>query len=61
VPWVRFTADFNFHVRHNVTIAYKAGMVLLVKQRCADEAIWQGKAITVDRPQDVNDAGRRAS
>lgn len=49
MPWVRFTAPFDFHIKHNVTIAYKAGGEYLVKQRCADEAMKAGKAVEAAR------------
>ncbi len=49
MPWVLFTAPFDFHVRHNVTISYKRGNSYLVKQRCADEALKAGKAVETQR------------
>lgn len=60
MPWVRFVADFNWHPRHNVTIAFKAGMVLLVTGRCAVEAQLAGRAEPAQRPekQDGDDARR---
>ncbi|OAM77701.1 hypothetical protein A3840_08705 [Devosia elaeis] len=44
MPWVRFKADFDWRPRQGVTIAYKAGMHLLVTTRCAEAAIAAGKA-----------------
>ncbi len=49
MPWVRFTARFDFHVKPNMTISYKAGNSYLVKQRCAEEAIKAGKAVETER------------
>lgn len=63
MPWVRFTKPFNFHVRHNVTIHYKAGGVYLVKHRCANEAAAAGAAEFCERPahksKEAFNAGRR--
>ena len=53
MPWVRFTAPFDFHVRHNVSISYKAGHEYLVKQECAAQAVKAGKAVTADRRRKV--------
>lgn len=53
MPWVRFTADFDFHPparRGRVVIAYKSGMILLVAQACADMAVTSGKATRTQRP-----------
>lgn len=51
MPWVRFTARFDFQVKTkpHVVISYKAGSVMLVKQRCFDEALSAGKAVAVER------------
>lgn len=49
MPRIRFTEVFNWHVRHNVTVSYKAGHEYLVTQRCAVEAITKGKAVEVSR------------
>ncbi len=56
MPWVRFTARFDFEVKPRVWISYKAGSVFLVKQRCFDEAVKAGKAIAVERRRKVSDA-----
>jgi len=55
MPWVRFTARFDFEVKPRVWIKYKAGSVLLVKHRCFDEAVKAGKAIAVERRRKVGD------
>lgn len=46
MPWFQFTDDFNWHVPERngiVTIAYKDGMKLLVREACAAEAEKAGK------------------
>lgn len=58
MPWVRFTAPFDFHVRHNITISYKAGNEYLVKQDCASQAVKDGKATRIVRRKVSRDAGR---
>lgn len=50
MPWVRFVADFDFHVRRTVNITYHAGHEYLVTTRCACEAIAQDKAVAIERP-----------
>ncbi len=57
MPWVRFTAPFNYHVKRNVTIAYKPGHVCLVKIACADQAIRSGKAVEIERPRKADKHG----
>lgn len=49
MPWVRFTANFDYHVRRNVNISYRAGCEYLVKAACAGEAIARGKAVATVR------------
>lgn len=44
MPWVRFTADFDFKVRPQLMIAYRRGKRHLVSQACAKAAIDAGKA-----------------
>jgi hypothetical protein len=58
MPRVRFTAPFQYHVRHNVTISYKAGHEYLVKQECAAQAVKAGKAQAVKRRKESPDAVR---
>ena len=52
MPWVRFTADFDFKPRPTVTIAYLAGDVRNVTRSCAAAAIASGKAERTVRPDD---------
>ena len=56
MPWVLFTAPFDFHVKPNVTISYRPGGTYLVKQRCADEAIKAGKAVATQRRKAIDHA-----
>ncbi|SMQ65882.1 hypothetical protein SAMN06295905_1340 [Devosia lucknowensis] len=44
MPWVRFKADFDWRPKPGVTIAYLAGMHLLVTTRCSSAAIGADKA-----------------
>lgn len=44
---VRFTADFNYLPRPQVTVAYKAGTIAYVRRECAELAIAAGKAEAV--------------
>lgn len=45
MPWIKFTEDFDWHVKPNVTIAYTAGQRYLVPQACEEAAIKAGKAV----------------
>jgi len=50
--WVRFTRDFDWsppETGGRVTMAYKAGMKLMVRRQCADEAIAKRAAIVEER------------
>lgn len=50
--WVRFLADFDWHPpekKGRVHIAYKAGMTLLVRRICGEQAIAAGKAVATER------------
>ncbi|CAN7430967.1 hypothetical protein LJR251_002747 [Rhizobium rhizogenes] len=58
---VRFTADFDYKPTPGITIAYKAGMQLLVKRDCADQAIAAGKAIDIYRKKDTTDGAKTIS
>ncbi len=50
MAWVRFTADFDYHPRPRVTIAYKTGMVMRVKRDCANQATALGRAVEMPPP-----------
>jgi flavoprotein len=48
MPWVTFTADFDWRppaFKRRVVLAYKSGTTELVKRDCATAAISAGKAI----------------
>jgi len=51
MPWVRFTKAFDWKPTLKVMFAYKAGAVYLVKRACADQAIKEGKAVEIERPE----------
>ncbi|MER2536032.1 MAG: hypothetical protein ABTQ31_12800 [Rhizobiaceae bacterium] len=67
MPWVRFTADFDFKPKPLVTIAYRAGHVLNVTSDCAAKAIAAGKAVRMKKsgksaePVEVDDDDGRAA
>lgn len=48
MPWVKFTADFDWHLKPSHVTAYKAGMRQLVTTPCAAEAIKLGKAVKLE-------------
>lgn len=49
MPWVRFTADFDFKPKPNVTQAFQEGQERNVTTPCADAAIANGKAVKLPR------------
>jgi hypothetical protein len=51
MPWVRFTANFDWSPRRNVEISYKADCAYLVTTRCANEAVAKGKADKIRKPE----------
>lgn len=50
MPWVRFTSDFDFKPKPQVTQAYKDGAVKLVTTACANAAIAAGKGEKAQKP-----------
>jgi hypothetical protein len=61
VPWVRFTGDFDWSPPERggrVTIAYRAGMVLLVTTACATAAAAADRAQHTMRPARSRDDER---
>lgn len=68
MPWVDFSRDFDWRVpgaKSKTTIAYKAGMKVLVKQQCADEAEAAGALVSrgkdePDHKADEDDAEKHA-
>jgi hypothetical protein len=51
MPWVEFTADFDWSPIPHVTTAYTKGMRLLVTQPCSKRAIELGRAVKVATPK----------
>jgi hypothetical protein len=51
MPWVTFTAAFDFKPKAAVTIAYRAGETRLVTTPCAQMAKAAGKAIASRKPK----------
>lgn len=45
MPWISFTADYDWKPTPAVTIAYKAGMTQFVTRACATLAVAAGKAV----------------
>ena len=52
---VRFIADFDYKPLPSMTIAYRAGMVCVVKRECADQAFAAGKAVDFFRNKEAAD------
>lgn len=50
MPWVHFTARFDWMPKRQVMIAYKAGMTCLVSAACAAAAKKKGVAVDAARP-----------
>jgi len=49
MPWIRFTADFDFKPKAAVTLAYVAGQEKNVTRECASRAVAAGKAVRIKR------------
>lgn len=50
--WVRFIKDFDWFPpegRGRFHIAYKAGMIELVRRKCGEDAIAAGAAVSTER------------
>lgn len=61
MPWLRFTATYDFISISVVTIRYPAGFVGLVTTPCANRAIAAGKAERLPTPtKDEAEAWRSA-
>lgn len=63
MPWVRFTADFDFTpaAERRVTIGYLAGMRQLVTTECFRAANGKGSAVKIPTPrrEDANRVRQR--
>lgn len=57
MPWVQFTADFDWKPTPQVTIAYRAGQRLLVTTPCANAAIAKSVAEKLKTPR-KSDGGK---
>lgn len=59
MPWFRFDHDFDFKPRPGVTVAYRAGMHVLVTRVCAlrAEALGRGKRERKPKTARVQDLG----
>jgi hypothetical protein len=55
---VQFTADFDWHPKYGVTIAYKAGWSGSVTRRCGEAAISKGLAERLKPPRREADNGQ---
>ncbi|GHC61594.1 hypothetical protein GCM10010136_02240 [Limoniibacter endophyticus] len=53
MPWVRFTANFDWSPRYGVTIAYKTGETYNVTRACAARALDVGRAERTTKPQET--------
>lgn len=54
--WVEFTADHDHVWPSRAVTAYKAGMILFVKNEVADAAIAKGRAREAEKPGDSRSA-----
>lgn len=50
--WVKFTADYDHIWPSRAHTAYKAGMILFVKNEVAEAAMGAGKAEETEKPED---------
>lgn len=51
MPWVHFTADFDWKPKPQVTIAYREGQRFLVTTPCANAALAKGVAVKLKTPR----------
>lgn len=47
--WVRFTADFDWKPKPQVTLAFLIGQERNVTRDCAEKAVAAGKAVRINR------------
>jgi len=52
VPWICFTADFDFRPSRRLALAYRAGTTLLVPTATADAAEAAGAGRRIPKPKD---------
>lgn len=53
--WVRFTSDFDFKPKRNVTMSYKIGNTVNVVKDCAEAAIKAGAAVEMKKTSKTAD------
>lgn len=58
MPWLHFTATYDFIPKPAVTIRYPAGYVGLVTTPCANRAVAAGKAERLPTPNRVEAKNR---
>lgn len=51
MPWVRFTAGFDFKPKPAVTQAFRAGEEKFVTTECARQAMAADKAVRIKKPE----------
>ncbi|EHK56821.1 hypothetical protein [Allomesorhizobium alhagi] len=54
MPWVRFTADFDWKPRPQVTIAYRMGQEVNVTTLCAARAVSASMAVRIKKAKKLN-------
>lgn len=57
---VKFTEDFDYKPKSQVTIGYTAGMEMTVRRECAEAAIAAGKGVEVDAEADPDTKDEQA-
>jgi hypothetical protein len=60
MPWVRFIKRFDFWVKPKVVLSYKADREYLVKAICAEQAVKNGSAVLIERPEKKKDVHRQS-
>ena len=53
MPWVRFKENFDWKPSEKVMVAYRKGTVHLVHSTCAEQAVNQGRADIIERPDNM--------
>jgi len=50
MPWMRFSADWDWKPRPSTTVAFRSGDIKFVTRACASRALAAGKAESTERP-----------
>ena len=53
MPWVRFIKNYDWQPMLKYVVAYKANHFYLVKKVVAEQAIKEGKAVAIERPESL--------